>query len=118
MHLHHHYADLGPELGAPTAVNAGLHLKGAGKPPYSRFGDGRAVLRSTIREYLAGEALTALGIRSTRALSIAGSSEPVARETMEAGKVDYTRFFRALFRCVVRCREEVLITHGKPEHLH
>ena len=40
-----------------------LHLKGAGQTPYSRFGDGRAVLRSCIREYLASEALHHLGIR-------------------------------------------------------
>ncbi|MEY2864549.1 MAG: hypothetical protein RLY58_2256, partial [Pseudomonadota bacterium] len=42
-----------------------LHLKGAGLTPYSRMGDGRAVLRSTIREYLAGHALNALGVRSS-----------------------------------------------------
>lgn len=91
----HQFGSYNPELGDGRALLLGevthggerwdLHLKGAGKTPYSRFGDGRAVLRSTIREYLAGEALTALGIRSTRALSIAGSSEPVARETMETG---------------------------------
>ena len=91
----HQFGGYNPELGDGRALLLGevehagerwdLHLKGAGKTPYSRFGDGRAVLRSTIREYLAGEALTALGIRSTRALSIAGSQEPVAREKMETG---------------------------------
>ncbi len=61
-----------------------LQLKGAGKTPYSRFGDGRAVLRSTIREYLCSEAMHGLGIPTTRALSIAGSNEPVQREAVES----------------------------------
>ncbi|HRH91373.1 MAG TPA: YdiU family protein [Agitococcus sp.] len=60
-----------------------IHLKGAGKTPYSRFGDGRAVLRSSIREYLCGEAMHGLGIRSTRALCLIGSKEPVQREKIE-----------------------------------
>lgn len=60
-----------------------IHLKGAGRTPYSRFGDGRAVLRSSIREYLCSEAIHALGIPSTRALCIIGSKEPVQRETRE-----------------------------------
>ena len=60
-----------------------IHLKGAGQTPYSRFGDGRAVLRSTIREYLCSEAMHGLGIATTRALSIAASDEPVYRETTE-----------------------------------
>ena len=46
-----------------------LQLKGAGKTPYSRFGDGRAVMRSTIREYLCSEAVAALGIPTSRALA-------------------------------------------------
>ncbi|WP_318837918.1 protein adenylyltransferase SelO [Neiella holothuriorum] len=61
-----------------------LHLKGAGQTPYSRFGDGRAVLRSSIREFLASEALQALGIPTTRALCVIGSDTPVRRETMES----------------------------------
>lgn len=60
-----------------------LHLKGAGKTPYSRFGDGRAVLRSTLREYLASEALHALGIPTSRALGLITSNEAVYRETQE-----------------------------------
>jgi len=64
-----------------------LQLKGAGKTPYSRFGDGRAVLRSTIREYLCGEALHALGIPTTRALCITGSPDPVQRESMETAAI-------------------------------
>src|SRR5690606_32018802 len=60
-----------------------LHLKGAGSTPYSRMGDGRAVLRSSIREFLASEYLAALGIPSSRALCVVGSSSPVWRERQE-----------------------------------
>ena len=60
-----------------------LHLKGAGPTPYSRFADGRAVLRSTIREYLASEALHHLGIPTSRALCLITSDEPVYREKQE-----------------------------------
>ena len=60
-----------------------LHLKGGGRTRFSRFGDGRSVLRSVIREYLAGEALHGLGIPTTRALGIAGSDLPVQRERIE-----------------------------------
>jgi serine/tyrosine/threonine adenylyltransferase len=62
-----------------------LHLKGAGLTPYSRMGDGRAVLRSVIREYLAGHALNALGIASSNALGFVSSSLPVQREKLERG---------------------------------
>lgn len=64
-----------------------LQLKGAGKTPYSRMGDGRAVLRSSIREFLCSEAMAALGIPSTRALCVIGSDFPVIRETMETAAV-------------------------------
>ena len=62
-----------------------LHLKGSGLTPYSRMGDGRAVLRSTIREYLCGHALTQLNIPSSNALGFVVSDTPVRRERMEAG---------------------------------
>ncbi|GLR64451.1 protein adenylyltransferase SelO [Marinospirillum insulare] len=61
-----------------------LHLKGAGQTAWSRFADGRAVLRSSIREFLASEALFHLGIPTTRALALVTSSEPVRRERIEA----------------------------------
>ena len=61
------------------------HLKGAGQTPYSRFGDGRAVLRSSIREYLGSEYLAALGVPTTRGLCLVGSQTPVRRESMETG---------------------------------
>lgn len=62
-----------------------LHLKGAGRTRYSRQFDGRAVLRSTIREYLASEALFHLGIPTTRALCIIGGNEEILREKPEPG---------------------------------
>ena len=64
-----------------------IQLKGAGLTPYSRMGDGRAVLRSSIREYLCSEAMHALGVPTTRALCITGSDEPVRRETVETAAV-------------------------------
>ena len=62
-----------------------LHLKGCGLTPYSRMGDGRAVLRSTIREYLCGHALSQLDIPSSNALGFVVTDTPVRRERMEAG---------------------------------
>ncbi|MFY0563871.1 protein adenylyltransferase SelO [Archangium lansingense] len=62
-----------------------VQLKGGGPTPFSRMGDGRAVLRSTIREYLCSEAMHGLGIPTTRGLCILGSSEPVYREEVETG---------------------------------
>ncbi len=64
-----------------------VQLKGCGLTPYSRMGDGRAVLRSSIREFLASETLHALGVPTTRALALIGSDEPVARETLETAAV-------------------------------
>jgi uncharacterized protein YdiU (UPF0061 family) len=64
-----------------------LQLKGAGRTPYSRMGDGRAVLRSSIREYLASEALWGLGIPTTRALCVVGSPAAVRREVVETAAV-------------------------------
>jgi serine/tyrosine/threonine adenylyltransferase len=64
-----------------------IQLKGAGPTPYSRMGDGRAVLRSSIREYLCSEAMHGLGIPTTRALCITGSDQNVRREEMETASV-------------------------------
>jgi uncharacterized protein YdiU (UPF0061 family) len=77
------------ETPAPS-VSSGtleLQLKGAGKTPYSRMGDGRAVLRSSIREFLCSEAMAALGIPSTRALCVIGSDQPILRESIETAAV-------------------------------
>ncbi len=62
-----------------------LHLKGAGPTPYSRRGDGRAVLRSVVREYLAGHALNALGVASSHAVGFTTSTQGVQREKLELG---------------------------------
>ena len=64
-----------------------VQLKGSGLTPYSRMGDGRAVLRSSIREFLCSEAMHALGIPTTRALAVTGSPQPVRRETIETAAV-------------------------------
>ena len=69
----------------PDGRRLDWHLKGAGLTPYSRMGDGRAVLRSTIRESLVSEAMHALGIPTTRALAMVTSDTPVQRETLESG---------------------------------
>ena len=61
-----------------------IQLKGAGATPYSRFADGRAVLRSSIREYLCSEAMHSLGIATTRALCLVTSETPVYREEVES----------------------------------
>jgi serine/tyrosine/threonine adenylyltransferase len=74
------------EMGTPAGPME-LQLKGAGRTPYSRMGDGRAVLRSSIREYLCSEAMAALGVPTTRALCITGSALPVRRETIETAAV-------------------------------
>lgn len=75
------------ELQAPGGQHWELQLKGAGPTPFSRRGDGRAVLRSTIREYLCSEAMAGLGIPTTRALAIVASPLPVYRETVENAAV-------------------------------
>jgi serine/tyrosine/threonine adenylyltransferase len=77
---------LGEAIG-PTGEHWELQLKGSGKTPYSRMGDGRAVLRSSVREFLGSEALHQLGIPTTRALAVIGSDQPVIRETVETAAV-------------------------------
>ena len=70
-----------------TAAGQEIQLKGAGLTPYSRMGDGRAVLRSSIREFLCSEAMHGLGIPTSRALCVTGSNAPVYRETAETAAV-------------------------------
>lgn len=103
----HQFGSYNPQLGDGRGLLIGevagsqgrhdIHLKGAGMTPYSRHGDGRAVLRSSIREYLASEALHDLGIPSTRALCITGSALPVYRETVETAAI-VTRLARTHIR--------------------
>ena len=91
----HQFGHYVPQLGDGRSILLGewqsphghwdLHLKGSGKTPYSRMGDGRAVLRSTIREFLCSEAMHHLGIPTTRALGMIGSEEEVHREQLEYG---------------------------------
>ncbi|AKJ29289.1 protein adenylyltransferase SelO [Caldimonas brevitalea] len=64
-----------------------VQLKGSGRTPYARMGDGRAVLRSSIREFLCSEAMHGLGIPTTRALCVIGSALPVRREQIETAAV-------------------------------
>ncbi len=64
-----------------------VQLKGAGRTPYSRMGDGRAVLRSSIREFLGSEAMHGLGIPTSRALCVTGSDARVRREEIETAAV-------------------------------
>ena len=96
LYAGHQFGVYVPQLGDGRAILLGeaingrgerwdLHLKGAGLTPFSRDGDGRAVLRSTIREYLCSEAMHALGIPTTRALCIVGSDDKVYREQIETG---------------------------------
>ncbi len=70
-----------------TAEGMELQLKGAGLTPYSRMADGRAVLRSTVREFLCSEAMHGLQVPTTRALCVTGSDAPVYRETAETAAV-------------------------------
>ncbi|KAJ3153751.1 hypothetical protein HDU86_005084 [Geranomyces michiganensis] len=94
----HQFGSWAAQLGDGRAISIGevtssrnekweVQLKGAGMTPYSRFADGYAVLRSSIREYLCSEAMHHLGVPTTRALSIVGSTRPVQRETQETGAV-------------------------------
>ncbi len=75
------------EIETPSHARWEVQLKGAGPTRFSRMSDGRAVLRSTIREYLASEAMHGLGIPTTRALAIIGSDAPVYRERTESAAV-------------------------------
>lgn len=73
------------ELLAPEGARWELQLKGAGRTPYSRGGDGRAVLRSSIREFLCSEAMQHLGVPTTRALSLVATGDSVVRDMFYDG---------------------------------
>ena len=94
----HQFGQFVPQLGDGRAILLGeiigrdgtrrdLHLKGAGRTPFSRRGDGRAALGPMLREYLISEAMHALGIPTTRALAVVTTGEPVVRETVLPGAV-------------------------------
>ena len=92
----HQFGNWAGQLGDGRAITLGevdtgegvleLQLKGSGKTPYSRFADGRAVLRSSIREFLCSEALHHLGVPTTRALSLVTTGEEVMRDVMYDGR--------------------------------
>ena len=89
----HQFGVWAGQLGDGRACSLGelagleVQLKGAGPTPYSRRGDGRAVLRSSIREFLCSEAMHGLGIPTTRALCVTGSDAAVWREQKETAAV-------------------------------
>jgi len=92
----HQFGHWAGQLGDGRAISLGelvaadgrhweLQLKGAGPTPYSRGADGRAVLRSSIREFLCSEAMHHLGVPTTRALSLVGTGEDVVRDMFYDG---------------------------------
>lgn len=91
----HQFGNWAGQLGDGRAITLGevqlenevleLQLKGAGSTPYSRFADGKAVLRSSIREFLCSEAMHHLGVPTTRALSLVATGEMVLRDMMYDG---------------------------------
>ncbi|CAA9476047.1 MAG: UPF0061 protein YdiU [uncultured Solirubrobacteraceae bacterium] len=94
----HQFGGFSPRLGDGRALLLGevidvhgrrrdLHLKGSGRTPFARGGDGKAAVGPMLREYLIGEAMHALGIPTTRALAVVATGEPVARETMLPGAI-------------------------------
>ncbi|OEF23218.1 protein adenylyltransferase SelO [Vibrio rumoiensis] len=94
----HQFGQYNPELGDGRGLllaeieskdnqTYDIHVKGAGLTPFSRQGDGRAVLRSSIREYLCSEALFHLGIPTSRALGLINSNTLVYREKTETGAI-------------------------------
>jgi uncharacterized protein YdiU (UPF0061 family) len=94
----HQFGSYSPRLGDGRALLLGevtdtegrrrdLHLKGSGRTPFARGGDGLAAVGPMLREYLMGEAMHALGIPTTRALAVVATNRPVARETMLPGAV-------------------------------
>jgi uncharacterized protein YdiU (UPF0061 family) len=94
----HQFGSFVPQLGDGRAILLGevvgtdgqrrdIQLKGAGRTPFSRAGDGRAALGPVLREYLVSEAMAALGIPTTRALAVATTGEPVLREEALPGAV-------------------------------
>jgi uncharacterized protein YdiU (UPF0061 family) len=94
----HQFGGFSPQLGDGRALLIGevidrqgrrrdIHLKGSGRTPFSRGGDGKAVLGPVLREYLIGEAMHALGIPTTRALAVVTTGEEIARETFQPGAV-------------------------------
>ena len=95
----HQFGNWAGQLGDGRAITLGevdigkkileLQLKGSGITPYSRFADGKAVLRSSIREFICSEAMYHLGIPTTRALSLVTTGEDVLRDIMYDGRPEF-----------------------------
>jgi uncharacterized protein YdiU (UPF0061 family) len=94
----HQFGNYSPRLGDGRALLLGevidgrgvrhdLHLKGSGRTPFARGGDGKAAVGPMLREYVIGEAMHALGIPTTRALAVVATGEPIPRDTMLPGAV-------------------------------
>ena len=94
----HQFGNLQPRLGDGRALLLGevldvhgrrrdLHLKGSGRTPFARGGDGKAAVGPMLREYVIGEAMHALGIPTTRALAVVATGEDIVRETLLPGAV-------------------------------
>ncbi|WP_339187661.1 YdiU family protein [Paenibacillus sp. FSL P2-0121] len=77
---------LGEQI-TPQGDRVDIQLKGAGRTPYSRGGDGRAALGPMLREYIISEAMHGLGIPTTRSLAVVATGEPLIRETEQPGAV-------------------------------
>ncbi|MBF9061311.1 YdiU family protein [Rhodobacterales bacterium HKCCSP123] len=75
------------EVVAPDGARFDIQLKGAGRTPYSRMGDGKAWLGPVLREYIVSEAMAAMGVPTTRALAAVKTGEPVLREGVMPGAV-------------------------------
>lgn len=99
----HQFGGFSPRLGDGRAILLGevkgydIQLKGAGRTPYSRRGDGRSALGPVLREYLLSEAMHALGVPTTRALAAVSTGEMVQRETPEPGGI-FTRVAKSHLR--------------------
>ena len=134
----HQFGQYNPDLGDGRGLLMGevqtssgkkwdIHLKGSGLTPYSRQGDGRAVLRSSIREYLASAAMAGLGIKTTHALAVLSSNTPVYRETVERGATliriaeshlrfgHFEYFFYTQQHTELKMLADYLITHHFPD---
>ncbi|WP_409340615.1 protein adenylyltransferase SelO [Paenibacillus sp. MBLB4367] len=77
---------LGEQI-TPSGERVDIQLKGSGRTPYSRRGDGRAALGPMLREYIISEAMHALGIATTRSLAVVSTGEPLYRETVQPGAI-------------------------------
>ena len=86
-HLGDGRAHLLGDLKSPNGQRHDLHLKGSGRTPFSRNGDGLCALKPAVREYLMSEAMHALGVPTTRTLAVITTGDTVVRQTPSPGAV-------------------------------